>query len=190
LATQLYWDDHRGIAFVERGARTNQGWNYWFGWLEDGAEGERRFEPSAGALWPYLRSRGVEVCPALNRIDPRFKSKAHGAAFGYGYNLRIGTRGTSGIAIATLRSPAGCAVFADCAQVNDFQPPASPDHPLLEEFYYFDLEGPTVHFRHSRRTQAWFADGHVAGGLPAPGSEDPRLPTEHIARLPAELILP
>ncbi|MEN9602460.1 MAG: hypothetical protein RIS56_2066, partial [Verrucomicrobiota bacterium] len=54
LATQLYWDDHAGIAFVERGARTNNGWNYWFGWLEDGAEGERRFDPNTGALWPYL----------------------------------------------------------------------------------------------------------------------------------------
>jgi prepilin-type processing-associated H-X9-DG protein len=190
LATQLYWDDHRGIAFVERGSRTNNGWNYWFGWLEDGAEGERRFEPATGPLWPYLQSRGVEVCPALNRANPRFKSKARGAAFGYGYNLRVGTRGTSGVPIATLRSPAGCAVFADCAQINDFQPPASPEHPLLEEFYYFDLEGPTVHFRHSRRAETWFADGHVTGTLPAPDSEDSRIPEEHVARLPAELILP
>ena len=30
LATQLYWDDHAGIAFVERGARTNNGWSYWW----------------------------------------------------------------------------------------------------------------------------------------------------------------
>lgn len=127
LATQLYWDDHRGIAFVERGSRTNNGWNYWFGWLEDGAEGKRRFDPATGALWPYLQSRGVEVCPALNRANPRFKSKARGAAFGYGYNLRVGTRGTSGVPIATLRSPAGCAVFADCAQINDFQPPPHPN---------------------------------------------------------------
>ena len=190
LAAQLYWDDHGGIAFVERGARTHNGWNYWFGWLEDGAEGDRRFDPTPGALWPYLQSRGVEVCPALNRADPRFKSKARGAAFGYGYNLRVGTRGTSGIAIATLRSPSGCALFVDCAQVNDFQPPASADHPLLEEFYYFDLEGPTVHFRHSRRAETGFADGHVAGTPPAPGSEDPRLPGECVARLPADLILP
>jgi prepilin-type N-terminal cleavage/methylation domain-containing protein/prepilin-type processing-associated H-X9-DG protein len=190
LATQLYWDEHGGIAFLERGARTNNGWNYWFGWLEDGAEGQRRFDPTTGALWPYLQSRGVEVCPALNRANPRFKAKARGAAYGYGYNLRVGTRGSSGITIATLRSPAGCAIFADCAQINDFQPPASPDHPLLEEFYYFDLEGPTVHFRHTRRAETWFADGHVAGTLPALGSEDSRMPEEHIARLPAELILP
>ncbi|MEN9777927.1 MAG: PilD-dependent protein PddA, partial [Verrucomicrobiota bacterium] len=27
LATQLYWDEHGGIAFLERGARTNNGWN-------------------------------------------------------------------------------------------------------------------------------------------------------------------
>jgi len=190
LAAQLYWDDHGGIAFVERGARTNNGWNYWFGWLEDGPEGSRRFEPASGALWPYLRHRGVEVCPALDRSDPGFKGKARGAAFGYGYNLRIGTRGVSGIAMAGVRAPAECAVFADCAQVNDFQAPASPDHPLLEEFHYFDLEGPTVHFRHGLRAKAWFVDGHVAGHPPAEGSEDLRLPSAHVARLPASLILP
>jgi prepilin-type processing-associated H-X9-DG protein len=61
---------------------------------------------------------------------------------------------------------------------------------LLEEFYYFDLEGPTVHFRHSHRAETWFADGHVAGTIPATGSEDSRMPDEHIARLPSELILP
>lgn len=190
LATQLYWDEHGGIAFVERGTRTNQGWNYWFGWLEDGTEGDRRFDPTSGALWPYLRTRGVGICPSLDRSDPRFKSKARGAAFGYGYNLRVGTRGAAGIPIATLRSPSGCAIFTDCAQVNDFQPPASPEHPLLEEFYYFDLEGPTVHFRHSGRAETWFADGHVAGSLPAAESEDLRLPEAHVARLPAESILP
>lgn len=192
LATQLYWDDHGGVAFVERGARTNNGWNYWFGWLEDGAEGDRRFDPAAGALWPYLRSRGVEVCPALDRSHARFKSKARGAAFGYGYNLRIGTRGGTGIAISTVRSPAGCAVFADCAQINDFQAPASPDHPLLEEFYYFDTNqlSATVNFRHRRTAQAWFADGHVATERPADGSLDPRLPGETVGRLRTAVVLP
>jgi len=29
-------------------------------------------------------------------------------------------------------------VSGDAAQVNDFQDPASPDNPLLEEFYYLD----------------------------------------------------
>lgn len=92
--------------------------------------------------------------------------------------------------MAAVRAPSECAVFADCAQVNDFQAPASPDHPLLEEFHYFDLEGPTVHFRHGLRAEAWFVDGHVAGHPPAAGSEDPRLPSAHVARLPASLILP
>lgn len=190
IATQMYWDDYGGRAFVERGTRTNNGWLYWFGWLEDGAEGERNFDPARGALWPYLQGRGVDTCPSLNRTGPAFKSKARGAAFGYGYNFAVGTRSDSGIRINTVRDPAGLAVFADCAQVNDFQPPASPENPMLEEFYYFDTNWPTVHFRHQRRAQAWFADGHVAGQVPETDSLDTRLAGQIIGRLPASAVVP
>ena len=93
MATQLYWDDHGGRAFMERRERRGDGWVYWFGWLQDGAEGERGFDAGAGALWPYLKGRGVEVCPSLNRASPWFKPKARGVAHGYGYNLLLGPRG-------------------------------------------------------------------------------------------------
>src|SRR4051812_7680331 len=64
LATQLYWDEHDQKAFQYRGAATNGGDIYWFGWLERGAEGTRNFDASQGALFPYLGGRGVEVCPS------------------------------------------------------------------------------------------------------------------------------
>jgi len=59
--------------------------------------------------------------------------------------------------------------LADAAQVNVFQDPASPDNPLLEEFYYLDDETgqpisnyqPNGHFRHSQRANVTFCDGHV-----------------------------
>ena len=190
LATQLYWDEHGGRAFPERGARTNTGWIYWFGWLADGTEGRREFDPVRGALWPYLQTRNVTLCPALDRASQQFKSKALGAAFGYGYNLLVGTRSEAGIRLATVRNPSGLAVFADCAQVNDFQPPASPENPLLEEFYYFDTLSPTVHFRHRRHSQVWFADGHVAGELPAADSLDDRLPRQILGRLVEDRVRP
>lgn len=192
LAAQMYWDDHSGRAFSERTVRTNGGWKYWFGWLQDGGEGERAFEPAAGALWAYLPSRGVETCPALDRCSARFKSKAHGAAFGYAYNLLIGPRGSPGILLSQSEHPTELAVFTDGGQVNDFQPPASLDRPMLEEFYYFDTNtlGATVHFRHGGHAQVMFADGHVGTESPAPRSLDARLPGEIVGRLRDERVVP
>jgi prepilin-type processing-associated H-X9-DG protein len=191
LATQLYWDDH-GRTFAERTTRTNGGWRYWFGWLADGAEGEREFHPQEGPLWPYLTGRGVEICPSLNRTSPRFKSKARGAAFGYAYNLQVGPRQHPGLRPSGFRNPSSLALFTDGGQINDFQAPASPERPLLEEFYYFDTHplSATVHFRHGHRAQVYFADGHVLPEPPAPGSEDRRLPPELCGRLREELVLP
>ena len=192
LAAHMYWDDFGGRAFVERSTYTNGGWRYWFGWLQDGAEGERDFDAQAGALWPYLQGRGVEICPALNRTSVNFKSKARGAAYGYGYNLLVGTRTGDGIRLSQARDPATLSIFADCAQINNFLPPATPDQPMLEEFYYFETNSAlqSVHFRHSGRAQAWFADGHITTSLPASGSLDNSLPPELVGRLDAQLVNP
>jgi prepilin-type N-terminal cleavage/methylation domain-containing protein/prepilin-type processing-associated H-X9-DG protein len=191
LATQLYWDDH-GRTFSERTVRTNGGWRYWFGWLGDGSEGQREFDATQGALWPYLKGRGVEICPSLNRVNVRFKAKARGAAHGYAYNLLLGPRGLPGLTPASFRRPVELAVFTDGGQVNDFQAPASPERPMLEEFYYFDTNAlsATVHFRHSRRAQVWFADGHVASETPDRGSVDSRLSAELVGRLRAAIVEP
>ncbi|MBL9173259.1 MAG: prepilin-type N-terminal cleavage/methylation domain-containing protein [Verrucomicrobiales bacterium] len=192
LAAQMYWDDHGGRAFSERTVRTNGGWKYWFGWLQDGAEGERAFDPAAGALWAYLPSRAVDTCPALNRCPARFKSKARGAAFGYAYNLLVGPRGAPGILPLQVARPSRLAIFTDGGQVNDFLSPASAEHPMLEEFYYFDTNAlsATVHFRHGGRAQVASADGHVAAEGPREGSMDLRIPGEVVGRLPDGRVAP
>jgi prepilin-type N-terminal cleavage/methylation domain-containing protein len=77
LAGQMYWDDHGGDAFRWRLTATNGGQVYWFGWLESGREGERRFDVSQGALHPYL-GRGVELCPAFKYGKRNLKLKATG----------------------------------------------------------------------------------------------------------------
>lgn len=192
LAAQMYWDDHLGLAFSERRERTNDGWTYWFGWLADGREGAREFRAESGALWPYLEGRGVETCPGLNPCSPLFKAKARGAASGYAYNLLLGPRDGPPRKMNTVDHPGGLAVFADGAQVNDFQPPASPERPMLEEFYYFGtnrLEA-TVHFRHRSRARAWFADGHVGVEAGDPGSEDLRVPGQPVGRLRPVVVIP
>jgi prepilin-type N-terminal cleavage/methylation domain-containing protein len=139
LATQLYWDDHSGDCFRYIFGTTNVGQIYWFGWLGDGAEGERAFDATQGALYPYLRGRGVELCPALTYCLAQFKLKASGAAYGYGYNLSLSASPLRPpVKVGKVARTADIALMGDAAQVNDFQPPASQDNPMLEEFYYLN----------------------------------------------------
>jgi prepilin-type N-terminal cleavage/methylation domain-containing protein/prepilin-type processing-associated H-X9-DG protein len=191
IAAQLYWDDHEGRAFPYRGASTNNGDLYWFGWLERGAEGTRRFDRTPGALYPYLGAHGVEVCPSLNYQMANFKLKAEGAAYGYGYNIHLSPFGAERpVKMSAVAAPANLGVLADAAQVNTFQPPATPEHPMLEEFYYISTNEPTTHFRHRGRANLVFADSHVEASGAAPGTIDPVLPKERVGRLRWELLNP
>ena len=192
-AAHLYWDDNEGATFRYRGESTNGGDLYWFGWLERGAEQTRAFDPAPGALYPYLGGKGVEICPSLNYSMNRFKLKAKGAAYGYGYNLLLSAPlPQPRLQIGRLRRPSNTGLLADAAQVNTFQSPASPDHPMLEEFYYFSTNSAeaTVHFRHRHRANSLFCDGHVDALKPSPDSLDPRLPGEIIGRLPPDAVVP
>jgi prepilin-type processing-associated H-X9-DG protein len=90
--------------------------------------------------------------------------------------------------VSRIRHPTEVAFLADAAQVNTFQAPASPDHPMLEEFYYVSTNEATVHFRHRQKADAGFCDGHATSVKPLPNSLDQRLPPEVIGRLPLELL--
>src|SRR6185295_6437780 len=90
--------------------------------------------------------------------------------------------------INKLLRPADTTLFADAGQVNTFQPPASVEKPLLEEFYYVTTNEATVHFRHSKRANVSFCDGHVAPKKPLPGSLDTRLRNQTIGRLRPEIL--
>src|SRR5207249_1849289 len=125
LAVHLYWDDNSGNCFRYGGAPTNGGQLYWFGWIGPGTEGEREFDGTRGALYPYLLGRGVELCPAFNYVLPQFKFKASGATYGYGYNRFLCSPETGPPLNATrLRQPLHTALLADAAQVNTWQAPA------------------------------------------------------------------
>ena len=189
LAAQIYWDENDGMTFPYLAGGTNGGMRYWFGWLKPGAEGERVFDPTQGALYPILQGQGVELCPALDYRNTLYKLKATSAAFGYGYNLHLGDRPLN---IQRVSVPTETVVFADAAQVNDFQAPASPEHPMLEEFYYVDADDgtgyPNAHFRHMQQAVAVFCDGHVDRERPVPGSLDPRMPAQWVGRLRPEAL--
>ena len=192
LATQMYWDDNNGVCFPWELGPTNGGRLYWFGWLQAGAEGERAYDPAPGALYPYLRGHTVGLCPGLNYAMAQFKLKATGAAYGYGYN-RFFTpqRDQPAVRLSNVRSPASTALFADAAQVNDVQAPASRANPMLEEWYYVDTTAdyPNGHFRHGRKANVIFCDGHVALEKPLPGSLDARLPGQCVGRLREEILV-
>jgi prepilin-type processing-associated H-X9-DG protein/prepilin-type N-terminal cleavage/methylation domain-containing protein len=192
LAGHMYWDDNGGACFRYRIGSKNGGELYWFGWLANGAEGERAFDLAAGALYPYLLGRGVEICPAFDYFDTRVKLKATGAAYGYGYNWYLSAApGEPPVKTDRITRPSGTVLFADAAQVNTWQAPASASHPMLEEWYYIDntTNQPNGHFRHATRANAAFCDGHIASETFVPRSLDARLPGQYVGLFRKEILL-
>ena len=194
IAAQLYWTDNNQRAFSYLSKQWGNGQVYWFGWIQSKSKGHRRLDPSQGVLWPYLQSRGIELCTSFHYQHPKYKPKAAGASWGYGYNLHLSSNSASTpTLIHQIRRPTEIALFADAAQINDFQPPASFANPLVEEFYYVSDGGPAYangHFRHRRKANAVFVDGHIDALAPAPKSQDLRLPEMFLARLPKQNLIP
>ena len=201
LAARLYWDDNNGRCFESSyGAKgaTNGGLTYWIGWLGSGKEGDRPFDPAAGPLYPYLRTSDIWRCPSLSHAMAQFKLKAAaGVICSYGYNLYLPPADDQTPALITrVTRPTETAVFADAAQINNFQAPASHSNPMLEEWYFLTVTTnyssssyyPNGHFRHSKKANAAFCDGHVAPERMVPGSLDQRLPAQSVGCLRNEVL--
>jgi prepilin-type N-terminal cleavage/methylation domain-containing protein/prepilin-type processing-associated H-X9-DG protein len=201
FAAQMYWGDNNGKCFPYIFGSTNYGKILWFGWLDDSQpEGARPFDLSLGAFYPYLNGSDVRLCPALYQSLAQFKLKGDKVVYSYGYNKSL-SAGFNKPAVNAdkIRQPTETALFADAAQVNDFQLPATPTDPMIEEWYYLSAETnytssfnyPNGHFRHAQQANVTFADGHVDLEKPATGSFDPRLPNQNIGQLrPEILVLP
>ncbi len=191
IATELYLGDNAGLAFRKSGVANASGQQWWFGWLGSGAEGQRPFDLTSGVLYSYLGGSDLRLCPSLNYASPLFKLKATNVVFSYGCNAYLFAGPTAQpVAASKLRQPSATVIFADAAEVNDFQAPASRTHPMFEEFYYVDTNAsyPNAHFRHSQLANATRADGHVEPEPPVQGSLDPRIPGEHFGRLRSEIL--
>ena len=191
LATQMYVDDYgRYFSYY-----TTQGADrLWYFGLESpyaplgfGPPGSRHIDLTKAKLYPYIQSlHGVEVCPSYNYYSPLWRQKFDQITYGYGFNWYGLTTNNVGKTLADIRDPSHIICFADTAQVNTFQSPASPSHPMLEEWYYVTYktdEPADVQFRHNGRANVLFCDGHVASIGMAPGTLDPRLPQQKIGRL-------
>jgi len=203
IVTELYWSDNSGNCFfynsVPMVSGGMNGARWWFGWLQGTyvPEGQRAFDLSSGVLFPYLKDSNVRLCPSPAWTVPQFKPKGTDVIFSYGYNRYLSPLKTNESAnINRMARPVETALFADAAQVNTFQAPASPANPKFEEFYYLDLQTnyawfnnqPNGHFRHSQRANVTFADGHVDREKPVPGSFDKRLSNQFIGQLRPEIL--
>jgi len=194
VATQLYWTDNREKSFPLWFGTDAAGKTWWFGWLDNGADGQRAFELSSGALFPYLHGNDVRLCPLLNpATDPQFQPKGTNTIFSYGCNRYIFAAPTASPAnTSRISRPTETCLFADAASVDNFLQPQAE----LKEFYWLDLETnyasannyPNAHFRHAQRANVTFADGHVGMETMVPGSNDRHLPNQNVGQLRPEIL--
>jgi len=200
IAMHLYWANNDNKCFTSRTVTTNGGVTHWCGWL-DGTrpEGQRLYDFSAGKLFPYIESSDARLCPTFAAISQLKLKAANLIFFSYAYNglaLSPSDPESSPIDINQIKTPTEVVLFADAAQVNDFQAPASPSNPMLEEWYYLDDPTNSVshsyyahgHFRHSQRAEVVFCDGHIAGENLLPGSIDSKLPAQFVGRFRPEIL--
>ena len=185
MAGQMYLAEHANVYWKFR-ADTAAGTTYWFGYETAQSavlpEGQRTVDYANGALGPYSGGlRDVHPDPQFTRMGATFKPKFKNGYFPYGYNYLLPD--TSHLAIPLLNKRV---VFATSAQVNTFQAPASPGHPMLEEFYLVDNFNVTASFRYRGRALCTFADGSTGPLPPEPGSLDARLPDGGVGKLPLE----
>jgi prepilin-type N-terminal cleavage/methylation domain-containing protein/prepilin-type processing-associated H-X9-DG protein len=201
IGMQLYWNDNDGQCFTTRTYSTNGGLVHWCGWLDSTKpEGQRAYDFSYGKLYPYINASEVRLCPSLNSSVTQLKLKATNIVFfSYGYNgvaLSPTNSSMPPVKIAEIKSLSDTALFADAAQVNDFQAPASRLNPMLEEWYYLDNPTnylsssyyPHGHFRHASRANVVFCDAHVGSEKYLPGSLDPKLSAQHVGRFRPEIL--
>jgi len=180
-ATSLYLADHKDTMFAY--SKPAPGGILWyFGYETDSSlnspEGDRTVDVTQAPLYPYVNQvGGVEICPSFPYDSAMWEPKYKGASWGYGYNILLSNSNVLG-----FPRPSRVLLFGDCAQVNNFEAPASPHNPMLEEFYMFDAVDKTTHFRHGGMANILFLDGHVEKFNMYPGTLDTRLPGANVGR--------
>ena len=183
VSGEMYLADNNHTFWAYSQFPVDGGTQWWFGWESNQSrfstpEGQRTLDTTRGPLGPYaVAAGGVKTDPAFLAYSPRLKPKYKDGNYGYGYNTLL-----PGCNSLRVPLPSQLIVFATCAQVNTFQPPASTSNPMVEEFYMIDDQQATVHFRHGERALAAFLDGSVRDMEMAPGTRDMRMPMANIGR--------
>jgi prepilin-type processing-associated H-X9-DG protein len=197
-ATQMYLKDNDGWFFpLQDVAATGGGktWYYGFETSESAASGwgTRKVDLSKGKLAPYIGSdESVGTCTAV-RSGCISGGKYAGWTWSYGVNAEltgaVGATKTKNFSAIRSQDAGYTALFADSAQVNTWEAPATRLKPLVEEWFYIQTGARYVHFRHNGLANVLFADWHVEAIGPAAGSLSPLLPGARIGYFDSKQVL-
>jgi prepilin-type N-terminal cleavage/methylation domain-containing protein len=184
-----YLSDHDG-EFWKYKETSHEGTTWWFGFESsispNFGEGDRILDLTRGPLGPYaIATSGVKSDPAFMEFSSRHKPKFRNGNYGYGYNAHLGGGAMGRLVrprLVSFHRPGEVVMFATCAQVNTFQPPADPKNPMIEEFYLLDSNNTTVHFRYNGKALAVMLDGSLRELPMHPGTLDNRMPSAQIGR--------
>jgi prepilin-type N-terminal cleavage/methylation domain-containing protein/prepilin-type processing-associated H-X9-DG protein len=187
LAMHMYLDDHGSYFPYFTTAAADRLWYFGLESPYNSAAGPglRHIDLTKAKLYPYVHQTfGVGLCPSYNYYSSRWRQKFDQPTSGYGLNVELfGKRPT-----AMTNAAANVVCFADAANINTIQAPASSANPMLEEFYFVHGDPvrfgvPTMQFRHRGLANVLFCDGHIVPMPMAPGTLDNRLPQENVGRL-------
>jgi prepilin-type N-terminal cleavage/methylation domain-containing protein/prepilin-type processing-associated H-X9-DG protein len=152
---------------------------YWFGSVTDGAT--KTLVPTAGLLYPYMKSSQIEACPSL---DNTLRTEL--GLLGYGYNVSYlspydaaaGYEPRS-VSLAQIQQSSKTVLMADSARLRNYDSatyaPISPS--VFEASSEITPPGdttpptytgdfPTFHARHNETGNVLFCDGHVKAMKP------------------------
>jgi prepilin-type N-terminal cleavage/methylation domain-containing protein len=166
LAMQGYLRDNRDRFFPSKEVVSGQGVLWWFGFEPSNgptAEGQRILDRTRGRLWPYYaKTDSIEICPSFATNSPNYKPKYTTNWTTYGLPLKlINAAPAAPVRVTEITHPADTVLFADCAQFNNFQAPASPSHPKYEQWYYLSRLESTVNYLHQGQAMALMFDQSV-----------------------------
>ena len=116
------------------------GWIYFATYSNSGAT---PFQPELGSIYPYVKSKGVYICPS----DSAGRSEGDS----YGMNACVG-QGRSGKSLAAFDTPSSWMLFGEEAFGN--QATASTDDAYI-------VPTNTISTRHTDGSNVAFVDGHV-----------------------------
>ena len=170
LANHLYADGNKDY-FIYGALWNVSPYQYWCGEANDGVSGVE----NKGGLSSYLgSSKKISYCASVQFV---YNSGTNSGTGGYGYSVAISTYyyGDGGNSVpakqSLLQRPGKTIMFADHASVDtngsfNEQIDLFAPIPLTRDEGSGATSYPTMHFRHSGRTNVCWADGHVSAEGP------------------------
>ncbi|OQA03420.1 MAG: hypothetical protein BWY69_00467 [Planctomycetes bacterium ADurb.Bin401] len=201
MAFRMYLQEYNGKIFMLASDQKNEEdeWEtLWYYGLEPGyasgmPEGTRPLFRKYAKLYPYIKNYdSVEICPAFPYGKAIYKPKYNTKWMTYGINSKLSLDRRQLLPPKfvdwdSIKAPQDIFIFADSAQVNTFQNPASPSNPMIEEWHTIEPGKSFVHFRHNLKANILYGDGHVSDSKAEQASYDRRLPQAKIGRFDKEI---